>query len=202
MKITRQLLYIWDACYTEWRIQELVPPGGLTPLEIAELDIPVADRVWVLLHEEVLPARELRLLACKWAEEACRNAGVYDERNLNAIAVARRYAIGEATDEDLNEALLGVNVGSYPTLASSNAAWAVTGVVQPDITTAAVRAAWGSAKSAVMLVPSLPRTDPVNVAVTAGIASVYAAGDAARLSQLNDIIATLKQLEDPNEDNT
>ena len=104
MKITREQLRRWGACYTDKKIAELVPEDGLTPLEVAALDIPKKDRMWVLLREDVIPARALRLLACGWAEDACLRTGWNDERSLNAIAVARRFAVGEATeaeDDDL-----------------------------------------------------------------------------------------------------
>ena len=101
MKITREQLRQWGACYNDERIAELVPEAGLTPLEVAALDIPVNDRLWVLLREDIIPARELRLLACDWAEKACRAAGWNDERSLNAIAVARRFACGDATEAEL-----------------------------------------------------------------------------------------------------
>ena len=43
----------------------------------------------------------LRFAACHFAEEALRAAGVTDKRSHNAISVARRFAIGEATAADL-----------------------------------------------------------------------------------------------------
>lgn len=101
MKITRKQLRQWNACYTNARIAALVPEGGLTPLEVAELDIPATDRLWVLLREEIIPSRVLRLLACDWAEAACAAAGWNDRRSLEAIAVARRFACGEATEAEL-----------------------------------------------------------------------------------------------------
>jgi hypothetical protein len=101
MKITRKILRQWGACYTNARIATLVPAKGLTPLEIAALDIPATDRLWVLLREEIIPARELRLLVCDWAEAACAAAGWNDQRSLEAIAVARRFACGEATEAEL-----------------------------------------------------------------------------------------------------
>ena len=45
--------------------------------------------------------RELRLFACKCAE----NCKPTDPRSIAAIAVSRRYANGEATDADLDEAM-------------------------------------------------------------------------------------------------
>ena len=101
MKITRELMRQWNACYTDEKIASLVPEEGLAPLEIANLDIPVEDRLRVLLREDVIPSRDLRLLACGWAESACAKTGWNDKRSLEAIAVARRFADGEATDAEL-----------------------------------------------------------------------------------------------------
>lgn len=60
MIITRELLREWDACYytpddydqteeeCEEHVFELVPEEGLDLHEVAELDIPPIDRVWVM----------------------------------------------------------------------------------------------------------------------------------------------------------
>jgi hypothetical protein len=104
VKITREQLRRWGACYEDERIAALVPEAGLTPLEVANLYIPAEDRLWVLLRKDIIPARELRLLVCDWAEAACRAAGWNDARSLEAIAVARRFALGEASEAELAEA--------------------------------------------------------------------------------------------------
>lgn len=102
MKITREQLRRWGACYDDERIATQVPADGLAPLEIAGMkSIPAEDRLWVLLREELITARELRLLACDWAEAACKAAGWTNVHSLNAIAVGRRYAHGDATDDEL-----------------------------------------------------------------------------------------------------
>jgi hypothetical protein len=99
--ITRELLRQWHACYSDERIAELVPVEGLTPLQVCDLDIPVDDKFWVLLREEIIPLRQLREFACDVAEEPCRMRGVTDARSYAAIETARRYARGEATDTEL-----------------------------------------------------------------------------------------------------
>lgn len=98
MKITRKMLQDWHGCE---KVEELTPADGLTPLEIARLTIPAIDRLRVLIHPEVIPNRELRLLACKFARDACARAGLTHQATLNAIAVAERHAKGEATFEEL-----------------------------------------------------------------------------------------------------
>jgi hypothetical protein len=56
VRITASQIIFWCPCnrYPDGRVRQLVPGQGLTPLEIAALDIPHADRVWVLLRPEVL----------------------------------------------------------------------------------------------------------------------------------------------------
>ena len=138
MKITRELLRRWGACNEDARIAELVPEAGLTPLEFSDLHIPVEDRLWVLLREEVIPARELRLLACGWAEAMCRKSGWNDERSLNAIAVGRRYAHGEATDDELAAAARSA--------AESAEAWSAWAAAWEAARSAAWSAAWLTAE--------------------------------------------------------
>jgi hypothetical protein len=127
-RITRDLLREWGACYYdedegEAKVNALVPPEGLLPLEVARLDIPIADILWVLLREEIIPARVLRPWACDEAEEACRVAGWTDERSLHAIAVARRYAYGEATVEELDAAWAAARDARDAARAARDAAW-------------------------------------------------------------------------------
>ena len=158
MKTTRKQLRLWGACYNDAEIAELVPEDGLTPLEVAALDIPAGDRLWALLREEVIPARELRLLACDWAESACLKTGWNDERSLAAIAVARRFACGDATAAELAAAAAAARAAAIAAArrfavgevsaaeleAAASASWAASG--EPDW--AARLAAEAAARSA------------------------------------------------------
>jgi len=81
----------------------------MTPLEILALrDIAPSDRLWIVLREEIIPARELRLIACWCAERALkreRAAGREpDARSWAAVEVSRRHANGLATVEELDAA--------------------------------------------------------------------------------------------------
>ena len=101
-KITRELLRDWYACYSDDRIHELVPVEGLTPAQVLDrTDVPVEDRLWVVLRESVIPRRELHLLACKWARESLAVVGNQDPRSVAAIDCAERFARGKATTEEL-----------------------------------------------------------------------------------------------------
>ncbi len=93
----------WDPCsdYPRERVEELwTGRPALTALEILDLDIPGADRLWAVLRNEFLSDRELRELACDFAESVIhiyeRNCPG-DDRPRNAINVARRFAHGSAT---------------------------------------------------------------------------------------------------------
>ena len=77
----------------------------LTPLEVAALNIEPQDILWLLLHEDIIPPRELRLIACREAdlvldrEETSGRA--VDPRSREAIRTARAFADGKATKEEL-----------------------------------------------------------------------------------------------------
>jgi hypothetical protein len=89
--------------YTRQRVSDLVG-DGITAAQCATLDIPIEDRLWGLINAW-MDDRQRRLLACDCAERALlleRDAGREpDKRSWEAIRVARAYAWGGATDEDL-----------------------------------------------------------------------------------------------------
>lgn len=136
MIITRTKLREWRACYSDDRIAELVPEDGLSPLEVLALDIPPADRLWVVLREDVIPARELRHLACDWAERALDRLppDQVDPRSREAIAVSRRYADGLASAEELREARVAARE-------AANASWLRSATPTAAVGTAAADAA-------------------------------------------------------------
>lgn len=137
--ITRELLRKWGACYDDEKIASLVPEEGMTPFQILDLDIPEFDRMWVILREDVIPASELRLLACDFAEVALQLIEDPDHRSVKAIEVARAFANGVATEEELAAARD----------AALAAALAAAGDVAGDAARDAARAAaWGTARDA------------------------------------------------------
>src|SRR3990167_597859 len=84
--------------HSRWPRERLKAAFGgrrsLTSLEVLGLDVPAHDRLWAVLREEIVPARELRLIACWCADRALsreRAAGCEpDTRSWWAAAVARR----------------------------------------------------------------------------------------------------------------
>jgi hypothetical protein len=89
--------------YTREVVADLVG-DGITAAQCAALDIPIEDSLWALIMVW-LEDRQRRLLAADCAERALlreRAAGREpDERSWKAIRVARAYARGGATDEEL-----------------------------------------------------------------------------------------------------
>ena len=99
-KITVKQIMAWGPCeeYTESRVQELIGRGK-TPFEILGLNIPLQDRLWVLLHKEIIPESLLHLLACDFAEMVVHLNP--DSRVQAAITAKRNWIDGEVTDEKL-----------------------------------------------------------------------------------------------------
>ena len=102
------LVMSWQPCeeYPRKRVEELFAGReSLTSQEVAALDIPAADRLWVLLREEIIPAEVLHELACEFAERALlreRDAGREpDPVYWKAIEAKRTWLRGEIDDERL-----------------------------------------------------------------------------------------------------
>ena len=87
--------------------------------------IPAKDRIWAATRKGMLDDRTLRLFACKCVREVWHL--LTDKRSRKAVEVAERYAVGEATSEELDAAWA--------------AAWAAAGA-------AARAAAWATARDA------------------------------------------------------
>jgi hypothetical protein len=77
---------------------------SLTAREIANLKIPVLDRLWAIILC-CLDDRQRRLFACDCAERALALVKDLDLRSVEAIRVSRLYAVGEATGEQLAAAM-------------------------------------------------------------------------------------------------
>jgi len=63
-------------------------------------DIPAQDRIWAACH--ILDDKTLRLFAVYCARDVQHLMN--DKRSLNALDVAEKYAIGQATDDELDAA--------------------------------------------------------------------------------------------------
>lgn len=94
--------------YTRERVEGLFAGREtITPEDVKALKIKNADKLWALIYV-FMDDRERRVFACDCAERALlreREAGREpDERSWNAVAVARRFADGNASNEELEQA--------------------------------------------------------------------------------------------------
>ena len=190
--ITRKQLRLWGACYDDKRIASIVPEEGLMPLEIAALEnVPTEDRLWVLLREEVIPSRALRLSACDWAEAACRKSGWADERSLAAIAVARRFAVGDATEAELAAAhpaaVKAREAARAASRAATWAAWSAAWLVAEAWPTWAASAA-AEARSAEAEAAAVE----ARAAARSASEAARSASEAAAQKQLADVVKVLR----------
>jgi hypothetical protein len=79
--------------------------------------VPAKDIVWLLLREEFLSVKDLRLFSVWCAREALKLIEKPDERSVNACNVAERYVNGEATKEEFlaayDAAFAAVDISAY-----------------------------------------------------------------------------------------
>ena len=104
-------------------------------------DIPAEDRIWAATREGILDDKTLRLFACKCVRRVWHL--LTDDRSRKAVEVAERYAIGEATDDELTSA------SSAAWSAARDAALAAARAAALDAArAAALAAAWAAASAA------------------------------------------------------
>ena len=165
--ITLKQLLSWSPC-DEWTEQRILHVTGgrrrLSPLEICDLaGVSARDKLWVLLREKILTEHELRLFACWCADRALRaetKAGRNpDKRSCAAVQIARAFAHGKATTDQLAEA--------------ESAAWTAWTAVEP-----AARESESAARSAARSSASASES----AAWAARSAAARAAERAARLA--------------------
>jgi len=91
----------WDPCYDP--VRHLAEDWSGTALDILRDEkMPVASRFWVVLRTEVLDKKTLRLFAV-WCARSVQHL-MQDQRSINAIDIAEKFANGEATEEELETA--------------------------------------------------------------------------------------------------
>jgi hypothetical protein len=139
MNITIDDVLSWMPCERyDTREKLLAVTGGresMTHIQVADLPIPLKDVVWVLveaLHRMPHGERDYSLFVCDYVERALfreREAGREpDERSWNAVFVAREFAMGRATEEELikvDDSFLDVVFDSFFTAAYSERQWQI-----------------------------------------------------------------------------
>ena len=123
-----------DPCYDPSRY--LPEDWTGTALDILAVeDCPAEDRLWVVLHDEWIPSRTMRLFAVQCARQALALVDDPDPRSIAAVNVAERYANGQATTAELAAARTTAWAAAWV------AAWAAAWVAARD-------AAWEAARDA------------------------------------------------------
>jgi len=167
-KITYDLIKSFNPCYEPEEIGITQGYSATIPEFIKEYREKVHDKqdiLWTLCRHEFMTDKELRLYAV-WCARQVQHL-MTDERSVNALNVAERYANGLATNEELHTA--------------RDDAWAAAWDDAKDATRAATRAAaWDATRDAA-------RTAAWDVAWAAARAAARGAAQNAQIDKLLEI---------------
>jgi len=138
--------------YTQSRVEDLFAGRRqVTLVEIAHFPIPAEDRLWALL-QLIKDDRVILLFACDCAERALplfEAERPDDMRPRRAIEVARAYAKGETTLEELRAARAAAWDAAWDAAGAARAARAAAGAAAWDAAWATARdAAWDAGAAA------------------------------------------------------
>lgn len=148
--LTVDLILSWRPYWDEACVRATCAPLGdtFTAADVLRLgNVTVADRLWVVLRPEAMDDRVLRLFAVRCARRALERARAAgrepDARSWAACEVAERYALGEATEDDLVAARAAARAASWAGAsdAARDASWAASWAGARD-------AAWDAARAA------------------------------------------------------
>jgi ribosomal protein L12E/L44/L45/RPP1/RPP2 len=147
-RVTVDEVMSWEPCekYTRTRVTELFAGRKtVSAMNVLGMDIPADDKLWAVLHPEMIPEPALHEFACRVAH-ACLTARrkeghKIDPRSWRAIRVKRAWLEGKATDE----ALASARSAAYSAArsAESAAAWSAARSAE---SAAAWSAAWAAAR--------------------------------------------------------
>src|SRR5271165_4559279 len=97
-----------------------------TAIDILNLkDAPVSDRLWVVLRLDFVSERTMRLFAV-WCARQVQHL-MTDKRSIDALDVSQRFAMGEATQQELAAARGAALAAADAAGAAWAAAWAAAG---------------------------------------------------------------------------
>jgi hypothetical protein len=177
--VTVETVLSWKPCsrYNKAKLVKLLGKRKAFTLR-AVLDAPISqdDVLWAVLREKAwLTDAELRLFACDCASRALKRTAKAtgkpsDPRSLEAVKVARRFARGRATIQELN--------------AARDAAWAARAAAWDEAWDAAWAAAGAAAWAARAAAWDAARAAAGDAARDAAWAARDAAWDAERKSQI------------------
>lgn len=152
--------------------------------------------LWLDKALDLLTDRERRLIACRCVRETPLSDGrrvwdlLTDERSRQAVAVAERYAVGDATEEQLADAWNAARVAAYAARAAARDA---ARAAARDAARAAARDAAKDAAYAVAAATAAADADAADAtrAYAAYAATAYAAATAAVYATQADIIRAI-----------
>jgi hypothetical protein len=90
--------------------------------------VPTKDIIWLLVREEFLSEKDLRLFAVWCARKALKLIEDPDKRSVEAYNVVERYSNGEATKDELDAAHNVANAAYYAALDATRVAYYVARV--------------------------------------------------------------------------
>jgi hypothetical protein len=114
LRMTKESLLAAQPCYNENQLNELpIPPDGATPQQIASYnEIPVKDRIWALCYalnvgkaQKAQFDKILFTFACDVAEDVFQRAKIVPVEYKQLIDITRKFINGEATKDELNNAI-------------------------------------------------------------------------------------------------
>ena len=140
--------------------------------------------LWILKKLQITPERELRLFACWCAEQAQPT----DPRSLTAIAVSRRYAMGEATLSELQAASADAAAAEAAYAAAAEAAYAAAAADAAEAANAAANAAADAAANAAAYAVADAAADAY--AASRAAAAAAAAARQAQASHFRTLVKT------------
>jgi len=127
-------LISWRPCpgYPDDRVRALA--GGVTEFTALDVlrrdDIPARDRLWVVVREELIDARALRIFACDCADRALSRVENPDARSVDAVRVSRLYANGDATTEQLAAARDAAWVAAWAAARAAELEWQIAHLIE------------------------------------------------------------------------
>ena len=155
--ITREFLRQHNACWSDDRIAESVPPEGLTIIEVLRrTDAPAEERIWVATREGAVPTIALQRWAIATARRALGRVDSPDPRSVAALDTAEAYLDGRCDRSALDAVAayaaarpVARGARAYAARSTSYAAYAAarsTSYAALDAALDAARgAAWGAA---------------------------------------------------------
>jgi hypothetical protein len=177
----------WEPCYSPSRyLKEDWSGNALDILRIKE--IPIKDKFWVVLRQDIIDEKTLRLFAV-WCARQTQHL-MKDQRLLTALDVVEKFATGQATIEEFWQARRDAANAAAAASASASAAYASAYAANAAASAAAYASAsaYAAANAAAAAAASAAYASAY-AAVGAAASAAYAA---ARVAQEKKLIEMLE----------